>query len=210
MRICTKCKLNKEICDFYKGRCECKCCGQEYKLKTALHIKEQKKEYYKLNKEKISKRCAAYQSSNKLKYKEIGKRYRENNKEKINLQIKEWQIKNSARRKAHWAFRQRNDINYRLKKQMRSRIWSALKGRCKSAKTFSLLGCSLGEFKTYLKSKFKVGMTWENYGKWHVDHILPCASFDLSDPEEQNECFNYKNLQPLWASDNIRKSDKII
>ncbi len=53
-------------------------------------------------------------------------------------------------------------------------------------------------------------MSWENYGKWHVDHILPCASFDLGKPEEQFKCFNYKNLQPLWATDNLKKQAKIL
>lgn len=51
-------------------------------------------------------------------------------------------------------------------------------------------------------------MSWENYGEWHIDHIKPCSSFDLSDPKQQKECFNYTNLQPLWAIDNLKKSYK--
>ena len=72
-----------------------------------------------------------------------------------------------------------------------------------------LLGCSLDFLKQYLEFQFKKGMSWSNYGKWHIDHIKPCASFDLSKPNEQHKCFNYINLQPLWAIDNLRKKDKI-
>jgi hypothetical protein len=72
------------------------------------------------------------------------------------------------------------------------------------------IGCSIEHLKDYLQSKFENGMTWENYGKWHIDHIRPCASFDLTDIEQQKICFNYKNLQPLWAEDNFKKSDKWI
>ena len=71
-----------------------------------------------------------------------------------------------------------------------------------------LVGCNSKELKEHLESQFIEGMNWNNYGEWHVDHIKPCAAFDLSDPIQQKECFNYTNLQPLWAKDNIRKSDK--
>ena len=84
-----------------------------------------------------------------------------------------------------------------------------LKGNIKSAKTLTLLGCSIPEFMKHLESQFQPGMTWENYGLfgWHRDHIRPCASFDLSQPEEQAKCFHYTNFQPLWAKDNLAKSD---
>ena len=62
----------------------------------------------------------------------------------------------------------------------------------------------------YLQGKFKEGMHWNNLGKWHIDHIRPCASFDLTDPEQQKQCFHYTNLQPLWAAENIRKGAKVI
>ena len=71
-----------------------------------------------------------------------------------------------------------------------------------------LSGCSKEELYTFLEAEFSEGMTWENYGKWHVDHIRPCASFNLEDVEEQKKCFHWTNLQPLWAVDNIRKGSK--
>jgi hypothetical protein len=78
----------------------------------------------------------------------------------------------------------------------------------KVGKTIELAGCSLEDLMKHLESKFTEGMTWENYGRWHIDHIRPCASFSLEDPEEQKKCFHWTNLQPLWAIDNLRKSDK--
>lgn len=72
-----------------------------------------------------------------------------------------------------------------------------------------LLGCTIEEFRAYLESKFTEGITWDNYGKqgWVIDHIIPCRSFDLTKIEEQKKCFNYKNMQPLWNTDNQKKSD---
>ena len=97
-----------------------------------------------------------------------------------------------------------------LIKIYRSRTYLALKkGFYKSNKTINFLGCSPTFLKTYIESQFKDGMSWGNYGQWHIDHIKPCASFDLSKPEEQRKCFHYTNLQPLWAKDNLSKGDKV-
>jgi len=98
-----------------------------------------------------------------------------------------------------------------MKLLLKNRIRYALKNNKKSNSTMNLVGCSLQELKKHLEKQFKQGMTWKNhslYG-WHIDHIKPCASFDLSNPEEQKKCFHYTNLQPLWAIDNIKKSNKI-
>lgn len=71
-----------------------------------------------------------------------------------------------------------------------------------------LLGCPLDVAKNHIEKQFKDGMTWDNHGEWHIDHIKPCASYDLNIPEEQKKCFHYTNLQPLWANENLSKSDK--
>jgi hypothetical protein len=100
------------------------------------------------------------------------------------------------------------DINFRIISYLRTRIYDALKYNRKSEHTIDLLGCSIKQLRQHLQSQFRPGMTWQNYGKWHIDHIRPCASFNLQDPIEQTKCFNYTNLQPLWAKDNLIKGGK--
>lgn len=78
----------------------------------------------------------------------------------------------------------------------------------KSAKLCKLLGTTIAGLRAHLESLFKPGMSWANKGQWHIDHVKPCALFDLRDPLQQMECFNYKNLQPLWAQDNLTKGKK--
>jgi len=73
-----------------------------------------------------------------------------------------------------------------------------------------LLGCSLEEFIVKIESQFKPEMSWKNYGKWHLDHIRPIATFDLSDFEQQRQCFHHSNFQPLWAEENLRKRNKYL
>ena len=106
----------------------------------------------------------------------------------------------------------RKDPLFRLKAALRTRLIDALRGGTKSARTLTLLGCSIEELRAHLEKQFLPGMNWENWGrgngKWQVDHIRPCDSFDLSDPEQQQQCFNFRNLQPLWFLDNVRKGAK--
>ena len=101
------------------------------------------------------------------------------------------------------------DEAYKLKKILSGRIYKAVSRGHKSFSSVKLLGCSIPELKIHLASQFQSGMTWDNYGDWHIDHRLPCASFDLSNPDEQKVCFHYTNLQPLWAKDNQSKADKV-
>ena len=95
----------------------------------------------------------------------------------------------------------------RIGLRLRKRMWDAL--HCASAvkmdSTRALVGCSPAELKSHLEKQFRSGMAWDNYGQWHIDHIKPCAAFDLTDIAQQKSCFHYSNLQPLWAADNMRK-----
>ena len=86
----------------------------------------------------------------------------------------------------------------------RARMWAALKGRS-DGRLFSRLGYTIEELVAHLEARFSEGMSWANYGRWHVDHIRPCAAFDQSDAGEFGECWALANLQPLWARDNMKK-----
>jgi len=121
--------------------------------------------------------------------------------------MREWNRKNSKK-----IYTQRRARPYeKLAATIRSRIKDVLKNGYYTPRTEKLLGCSYKELKDYLESQFKEGMTWDNYGfyGWHVDHIKPLSSFDLTKPEEQNKAFHYTNLQPLWAKENLEKHAKV-
>lgn len=94
---------------------------------------------------------------------------------------------------------------------IRSRLSNALNGQFKSGSSIDDLGCTVDEFIIYIESKFLAGMNWDNHGRrgWHLDHIIPISSFDLSNREEFLKAVHYTNIQPLWAIDNLRKSNKI-
>lgn len=184
--------------DGLKHRCkECRS-KREYQL-NAEAIKSKRKKYYQNNKEKILEITSQYKQENAEWYKKYYQSYYKENADKIKLNVKNYRRK-----------RAQEDINFRLLIRYRTRLYKALKGICKSLRTTELIGCSIEELKRHLEKQFKDGMSWGNYGEWHVDHIIPCAMFDLTNEEELRKCFHYTNLQPLWAEENIRKSSKYI
>lgn len=101
------------------------------------------------------------------------------------------------------------DPQYRIASRLRTRLNEILKNR--NQQKSKTLKIDKQGIVAWVESKFQPGMTWSNHGKeWHLDHILPCAEFDLTDPKQVEQCFGYLNLQPLWKRDNILKSDKIM
>lgn len=150
---------------------------------------------------------------NPQKFRERHKIYELNNIEKIRLRKKLFRANplNKLKRKNYRRGRSKIDKNYVIKERLRKRMWAALKGKLKCDKTINLLGCNMSQLHSYLESKFQTGMNWNNYGAngWHIDHIIPCSSFNLLEPSEQKKCFHYTNLQPLWWRDNIVKRDKL-
>ena len=135
--------------------------------------------------------------------------------DKLSSQCKEcmrkYQIATKDRINKYHIERRARDENFRLAKNLRGRMGNVMKGRSKSASTMDLIGCTIEELWLHLECQFSEGMTRKNHGAdgWHVDHIVPCANFDLTDPEQQRICFHYTNLQPLWATDNLRKNAKL-
>ncbi|MBW2472885.1 MAG: hypothetical protein JRE18_12495 [Deltaproteobacteria bacterium] len=143
----------------------------------------------------LSPLCKPCQRAKSKKYmSEYGPKYYQKNKDKIHAERKK-------RRSTH--------ESARIAETIRCRIRNVVTCRYKSKPTLELVGVeSWEELAQHLESQFTDGMSWDNYGQWHIDHIRPCVSFDLTDPEQQKECFNYTNLQPLWAKDNLSKGGK--
>ena len=104
----------------------------------------------------------------------------------------------------------KNSPNRRIASNLRSNIGKYCLRKSKSGSLSTLMGCESSFLKSWLESQFKEGMTWDNYGKkgWHIDHIRPCSSYDLTDWRQQMVCFHYTNLQPMFAKDNQAKADK--
>lgn len=132
--------------------------------------------------------------------------YRENylKKARVKKNSEKCKIKTRAQRNI-WIKNPKN----RIAKNLRDRMRSALNGKSKAKSTLEMTGIPFEDLRTYLESKFLSGMTWENYGKWHIDHIIPCIYFDFTNTDHQKICFYYKNLQPMWAKDNISKGGRI-
>jgi hypothetical protein len=104
------------------------------------------------------------------------------------------------------------DSAFKILKRFRTRLWKKVGPRSKSRDcgSIDLIGLSKEQFTAYLEQHFLPGMTWDNYGMhgWHIDHVRPCASFDLTDPTQVRECFHFSNLRPLWARDNWKKNSR--
>jgi hypothetical protein len=93
-----------------------------------------------------------------------------------------------------------------VKKRTMNRIRQAIKNQSVNIRgSFGHVGCTAEYLRSHIESKFAEGMSWQNYGKWHIDHIKPCAAFDLSMESEVKKCFHWTNLQPLWAKENLQK-----
>ena len=127
-------------------------------------------------------------------------KWRKNNPELSRKHIIQQTLNRENNPQTRFANRLRVLVNASLRKQNGS----------KAHRTTSMIGCTVKELVRHLESQFLPGMTWENHTQdgWHIDHVRPCASFDLTDPEQQKQCFHYTNLQPLWAVDNMSKGDK--
>ena len=192
VKTCIVCNKEVEKYPSIKKK-QCKSCyNKEYKRNNKERINEQNKKRYNSDpvlREKVNKRAKNYYKVNKEKI----TTYRQDNKEN---------------RAEYHRQRYNSDPLYKLTSNLRSRFYNAINGLVKYESVLNLIGCTLEELKAHLGSQFTEGMSWENHGEWHIDHIRPCASFDLTDQEQQKQCFHYTNLQPLWAKDNLSKGAK--
>ena len=224
-KTCIKCGEEKELKFFYKAKSYkdghggvCKicvaACGKKYRDENTEKIAARKKKYRDENTGKAAASRKKYYETNPEKAAASRKKYYETNHEKVNALAKKYYEANHEKvivcKKKYYNNRRNTDPAFKLLRNLRSRLGNAIKGNTKSASTMKLIGCTIEKLQEHLENQFTDDMTWENYGEWHVDHILPCVSFDFTKDEEQFKCFHYANLQPLWAEDNLRKSSKII
>lgn len=231
MKNCKKCGKSSDEVSFWARQSNCIECAKEnnreYRKKNKEKINTLNRLYRKANPEKV------YNWNKKSNTK-----LRQKDPEKWREYFREWAIrnhdkvlessrKNDAKRKNcpkrreynrnYLNSRRKSEPTFRILENLRRRLNYAMKHNSKKDSTLSLIGCSVEELRKHLESQFKNGMNWENYGNknrdhsdcWHVDHITPCSSFDLSTEEGQRKCFHYSNLQPMWGLDNIRKSNKV-
>ena len=237
---CSKCGEVKGVEEFGKRkdsldglRNECKSClrahNLQYRKNLRQEISSRGKQYYRENTEDIKFKTKNHYKANKEYCKQYAKIYRKENTKQISIdriqhyqenkkQILErcdqYRVKNKEKINQKNLIRRKEDIQFKLSSTIRTRILRAIKEQYskKAYKSMELLGCSIAFARQHIEDQFTIGMTWDNhslYG-WHIDHIKPCASFDLTDPEQQKQCFNYTNLQPLWAEDNLSKGAKYI
>ena len=186
-KVCSKCGEEKPIEEFHyiksskKYRNSCKICFNESKRDPKLRLEYERK------------------LELRLKKKEESKKQKENDKKKQ-------KNKSSLKWKRRWD----NDELFRIKVRLRNLVRNSFRrqGYSKNSKTYEILGVEFDEFKLYFESKFTEGMTWDNMGEWHIDHIIPISS--AKDENEMVKLNHYTNLQPLWEIDNLMKSNKII
>ena len=195
----------------------------EKKIKERLYFAE----YRRRNRERILARCKAYHEANREKHKayyraryqrikgDVSKKCKEE-KRWLRPEVREQQriyrqrnaSKIRARKREWWKKKFYSDPEFRLLHNMRNRLNGAINRKGKWGRTLELIGCTTAELKAHIQAQFRDGMSWDNYGQWHVDHIKPCDAFDLTKPDQQRACFHYTNLQPMWAMENIKKSAK--
>jgi hypothetical protein len=156
----------------------------------------------KRNPEKARQIVRDYHIANVEKIRKQRAEHRAGNADRINAKIKEWRVAHPYYVKDRLA----SDIQFYLAKALRHRLYQALraKGIRKSAKTLDLLGCTLAEFKVHIETQFYGGMSWDDMN-FHLDHIKQVCTFDLTDPEQQKQCFHYTNIRPLTEDDNLRR-----
>lgn len=197
VKECSNCKEKKPYSDFHKHKSNND--GLAYKCKDCIKstYEEKNKDSIEAKNKKIAQNAERRKTAEYIEARR--KRHRASDRRRIKARREYSRKKRSS------------DPLYKLGITIRGRIHKAIKKNSKSSSTRDLLGCSIKHVRKHLESQFKDGMTWNNHGinGWHIDHIIPCASFDLSDPLQQKKCFHYTNLQPLWAIENLIKSNNM-
>lgn len=215
---------------------QCPFCRKEwskmYAKENALAISEKHKRYREENKEILAQKRREYYLANKETFNKKAKDYYKRNRESTLAYVKEYTLNNKEKiasyksehfklnkekinkYKRQWEREQyKNNLYFKLKQRLRSRIAHLLNRKRKTGSAVKDLGCSIEYFKMHLETLFKNGMTWDNYGNkegcWSLDHIKPLSRFNLENKEEFLLANHYTNIQPLWHIENMRKGNKL-
>jgi hypothetical protein len=214
MKVCSKCKIEKVSTDFYKDSKKkdglkscCKVCSEKNKIiyrqsnidKVKESSKKTSKKYYEKNSDIILLRNTLWCKNNS----EICKK----NKKRSDIKF---HSNNPNYNRDYRKNKRNSNYLYRLTVNVRSRLngYFRINNFNKKNSTLKIIGCTPQELKIYLENKFTDGMSWENQGKWHIDHIIPLSSAKTE--EEVYKLCHFTNLQPMWALDNIKKGSKIL
>lgn len=210
---CSKCNTALVIV----GKKMCRNCYQLcywHEKKTEAKLKQKRdaaRLYSQSHKQIVSDRGKKWRESNREIVAAMKKKYAVENKDKINSYQRTVFHKYRERVRAYVANRRKEDIQFRIKMQLRSRLHSAIRGQFRRGSAVRDLGCTIPEFIDHIAKKFQPGMSWDNWGRdtWHLDHIQPLTSFDLTKRRQLLKAFHYSNYQPLWAVDNLSKNDRL-
>lgn len=191
-KYCWYCDKNLDVSLYHK--CKSRADGLQGMCKNCHKL--YRNQWLNKNKEIYKESCKLWASKNKKHIYNIQKQWRTENQEYFRQHQREYK-----------AQKRQNDPMFRITSNLRNRVRKAIKGINKSKTTIELLGCTIEDFKNHIEKQFKKGMSWDNYGKWELDHIKPCCSFDLTQESEQKLCFHYSNTQPLWKVEHRLKTE---
>lgn len=206
-RYCKHCQVEHDLTPEFWYRLESyPRCKRQVKVKTRRNYNSEKaiisnRKYRDTNREYLNNQTTKWRENNLERHRANSRAYYYENKTEV---LKKTAVRHKARLQV--------DVNYKIAAYLRTRTYNALHSGWKAGSAIKDLGCTVEELRVHLESIFQPGMSWDNHAVhgWHIDHILPLASFDLSDPEQFKIAVNYKNLQPLWAEDNLIKSSKVV
>lgn len=206
MKICNICKEEKPLTMFYKDKSRMD--GLSYRCKNCSDLMSN--DYKKRNPETIKSAISKWNKDHPHKNREAVKKYREKNIDIIKERKKKYRLEHPDKNRA-LTRRYRQTPKGKLRHSISNGILRTLPTNKNGKSCLTILGYSIEELKKHLEKQFKDGMTWKNYGKWHIDHIIPISAFNYETPDDIDfkKCWSLSNLQPLWARDNVKKKDKL-
>lgn len=237
-KICTKCGEEKPLSQFNKDKhhfdgftSSCKKCRSEYAKEyhkqnaekriasyrawasnNKEYVKSKTREYYEAHIDQIKEYDRKRYSENIDKHRENSRKYRMEHLEERLKKGREHYAQNKKYYSDWQSNKRKSDPTYRLNHNISNHIRISLQGNKAGRSWEKLVGYTLSQLKTHLEKQFTEGMSWDNYGQWHIDHIIPKTAFNYSTAEciDFKRCWSLKNLRPLWSLDNFSKSNKLM